>query len=55
MRTICALYDVVRWVQPERIPPLVCGDLAVGYVVATVTIEVRALWCRLYADSFLYD
>ena len=25
---------------------LVRGDLAVGYVVASVLIEVRALWCR---------
>ena len=33
----------------------VCGDPAVGYVVATVAIEVWALRCRPYADCFLYD
>ena len=31
------------------------GDPAVGYVVTTVAIEVRAIRCRAYADSFLYD
>ena len=28
---------------------LVCGNPAVGYVIATVVIEVQALWCHLYA------
>lgn len=25
--------------------PLICGDPSVGYIIATIVIEVRALWC----------
>ena len=31
------------------------GEPAVWYIVATVTIEVRALQCHLYADFFPHD
>ena len=52
MCTLFSIYDAVMWVQPRQIPPpsfSVRGDLAVEYVVVTVAIGVRALWCHLYA------
>ena len=56
MRNIRPIYDVVGWVWPVWVPPLSFPYVpAVGYVVATVAIEVRALRCCLYADCFLYD
>ena len=39
----------------STLKPPVHGDPAVGYVIAAIAIEVRPLWCRPYADSFLYD
>ena len=48
-----------NWVDTARMGStsdlLVCSDPAVRYVVAAVAIEVRALWCHLYADRFLHS
>ena len=43
----------VGWTWHAWDPPfklLVRGDSAVGYVVATITIEVQTLWCHSYAN-----
>ena len=44
----CGRVDMAHMGSTSKL--LVCGDPAVGYMVATVAIEVRAFWCRLYAD-----
>ena len=47
----CSWVDVASADSTSKL--LVCGNPAVEYVIATITIEVRALWCRSYADCFL--
>ena len=54
----CSIYDAVGWVGPARAPPLsffVRCDLAVGYIVAMIAIEMRVFRCRSYADCLLHN